>query len=471
MSLDPDDPDEFRAAAHRLLDACLDQFEAARDRPWQPVPGDTSAGYALDRGLGVGEAALAQRLADEVLPHGTGNTHPRFFGWVHGTGLASGLMSELVAATMNANLGGRDHGAVYIERAVIDWARGVFGFPDTASGVLVTGTSQATVIALACARLRALGPGVRQHGQGAARLTTYAGAGVHNATKKALELLGIGGGNLRCLPETRSGVDIPAMRAAIAADRADGAQPFAIIGSAGTVDLGRFDDLHALADLARDEGLWLHVDGAFGAWTRLAGTPWAGLTDGIDRADSLACDFHKWMYVPYECGMVLVRDEAAHRGAFAARPSYLAGQARGLAGGEPWFCDYGTDLSRGNRALKVWAALVAYGPDRLGAAIADNCAGAAQMGALVSDDPHMALLAPVVSNLCVFTADARLDAGAQSALNIRIAQDLQLSGAAVFSTVAIDGITALRAAITNHRTRPKDVAHAIAAVARARDAG
>lgn len=471
-SLDPEDAAGFRRAAHALLDACLDRLEGARDHPWQPVPEAVKAGYRLDGDdTGQGEAALARRLASDVLPHGTGNTHPRFFGWVHGTGLASGLLSEMVAATMNANLGGRDHGAIYIERAVIDWARGVFGFPQGASGVLVTGTSQATVIALAAARVRALGPDMRKAGQGAARLTAYAGAGAHNAVKKALELLGIGSGNLRAIPETDRGMDPAALRAAIAADRAAGARPFAVIGTAGSVDLGRFDDLHALADIARDEGLWLHVDGAFGAWARLAGDPWQGLVMGIERADSLACDFHKWMYVPYDCGLVLIRDEAAHRAAFAARPSYLEGQDRGLAGGDPWFCDYGTDLSRGNRALRVWSALVAYGPGRLGAAIADNCARAAQMGALVRADPHMRLMAPVISNLCVFTADTRLPPGAQGALNTRIAQDLQLSGEAVFSTVTIDGITALRAAIANHRTRPEDVAQAIAAVARARDAG
>lgn len=473
--LDPEDPAAFRRAAHALLDACLDRLEGARDHPWQPVPEAVKAGYRLDGkgqdGKGLGETTLAQRLAADVLPHGTGNTHPRFFGWVHGTGLASGLMSEMVAATMNANLGGRDHGAIYVERAVIDWSRGVFGFPETASGVLVTGTSQATVIALAAARVRALGQQVRKTGQGTARLTAYAGAGVHNATKKALELLGIGSDNLRAIPETDAGMDTQALQAAIAADRAAGAMPFAVIGTAGSVDLGRFDDLNALADIARDQGLWLHVDGAFGAWARIAGAPWSDLVAGIDRADSLACDFHKWMYVPYDCGLVLIRDEAAHRAAFAARPSYLEGQDRGLAGGDPWYCDYGVDLSRGNRALKVWSALVAYGPERLGAAIADNCARAAQMGELVAADPHMRLMAPVVSNLCVFTADTRLPADRQSALNTAIAQDLQLSGDAVFSTVTIDGITALRAAITNHRTRPEDVVQAITAVAHARDAG
>ncbi|MDU8912185.1 pyridoxal phosphate-dependent decarboxylase family protein [Aestuariicoccus sp. MJ-SS9] len=464
---DPQDWDAFRRAAHDLLDRCLTRLENAADHPWQPVPEEVRAGYAIGPAQGD-ETALARRLASEVMPYATGNTHPRFFGWVHGSGLATGLMSEMVAATMNANVGGRDHGAVYMERAVIDWARGVFGFPEGASGILVTGTSQATVIALQAARVRALGPEMRRTGQGAARLTAYAGASVHSSTAKALELLGVGTENLRQIPDGARGMDMGALRAAIAADRAAGAQPFALVGTAGAVDTGQFDDLDALADVAVDEGLWLHVDGAFGAWVVLAGDDLAALAHGIGRADSLACDFHKWMYVPYDCGLALIRDEAAHRAAFAVRPSYLEGQDRGLAGGDPWFCDYGIDLSRGNRALKVWSALTTYGPERLGAAIARNCAQARLMGDLVSGQSHMALLAPVVSNLCVFTADTWLDPAAQSALNRRIAQDLQLSGQAVFSTTDIGGVTGLRAAIVNHRTTKADIHTAIAAVAQAR---
>lgn len=461
-SLDPDDWDAFRAAAHELLDACLDQLADARNRPWQPVPNDTKTAYALD-GSGHGEAATAQRLANEMLPYGTGNTHPRFFGWVHGTGLASGVLSEMVAATINANSGGRDHGMIYVERAVLDWTRRVMGFPDTSSGVLVTGTSQATVIALAAARLRALGPEVRSQGQ-TTRLTAYAGAGVHNATRKAIELLGIGADNLRKIPETDTGMDVDALREAVEEDRKAGATPFALIGTAGSVDFGRFDDLNLLADVAAEEKLWLHVDGAFGAWTRLADQPYHGLTDGIGRADSLACDFHKWMYVPYDCGLCLIRDEAEHRAAFAARPSYLAPQKEGLAGGDPWYCDYGIDLSRGNRALKVWTAIESYGADGFGRAITGNCEAARHMGALVDAAPHMKLMAPVISNLCVFTADAALPPEAQSDLNSRIARELQLEGVAVFSTTLADGITCLRAAITNHRTTLDDVEQAVQSV-------
>ncbi|MDN5789137.1 pyridoxal-dependent decarboxylase, partial [Pseudorhodobacter sp.] len=381
--LDPQDWQVFRDSAHTLLNACIDHLQTAEAHPWQPVPEAVKTGYAITA-QGADESVVSARLIAEMLPYGTGNTHPGFFGWVHGSGLASGLMSEMVAATINANCGGRDHGMTYVERAVIDWARGVFGFPDTASGVLVSGTSQATVIALSTARLRALGPEVRAKGNAGAALVAYAGAGAHNAARKAVELLGLGHDNLRRIAEGPGGMNVAALREAIAADKQAGKRPFAIIATAGSVDVGRFDDLHALADLAAETGLWLHIDGAFGAWTRLAEEPWRGLSDGIERADSLACDFHKWMYVPYDCGLVLIRDQAEHRAAFAARPAYLAVQEAGVGGGDPWYCDYGIDLSRGNRALKVWTALETYGAERLGAAITLNCELAARMGARVT---------------------------------------------------------------------------------------
>ena len=466
--LDPQDWKAFRTAAHQMLDICIDQLAEAESHPWQPVPDTIRDAYQLtDAAGGVGAAELVARLQSQVLPYGTGNTHPRFFGWVHGTGLAEGLISEMVAATLNSNCGGRDHGMVYMERAVIDWARRQMGFPETASGILVAGTSQATVLALAAARERVMGPGFRANGLEGERLTIYAGEGVHNSLHKAMELLGLGRNNLRVIPKTSNGFDPDQLSKIINDDRAAGARPLAIVGTAGSVDFGEFDDLSSLATLAHQEDLWFHVDGAFGAWTRLAEPPWRDLGAGIELADSLSCDFHKWMYVPYDCGLCLIRDETRHRAAFASRPSYLEALETGLAGGDPWFCDYGTDLSRGNRALKVWVALQSHGTAGMGNAITANCRAAAQMGAWVEAHPSMKLASPVVSNLCVFTADARRDATAQSTLNIAIAQKLQLDGIAVFSTVKNDGVTYLRAAITNHRTRSEDIKHAMGAVAKA----
>ncbi|GHD32265.1 pyridoxal phosphate-dependent decarboxylase family protein [Halioglobus pacificus] len=466
-TLDPENWDDFRAQAHAMLDAALDHIAGARDKPWRPVPSDLGQRYAIpeDADSGLPPEQLVEKIRRHVLPHHGGNTHPRFWGWVQGTGLASDVMAAIASTAINGNLGGRHHGANEMEREVIDWTRRVMGMPEGSSGVFVTGTSQATVLAFQAARVKAI-KGLRTRGQAGVRLTAYAAAGVHNATKKALEALGIGSDNLRLVPLMDGKPDPTALRDMLAKDRADGALPFLLIGTAGSVDVGAFDDLNTLADLAEAEQLWLHVDGAFGAWTRLADEPWRSLSDGIGRADSLALDFHKWMYVGYDCGLVLMRDEEAHRAAFAARPDYLQGADTGLAGGEPWFCDYGIDLSRGNRAIKVWCALQMYGQAAFAEAITDNCQRAAQLGELVQAEPAMALGAPVISNVCVFTARSDLDSNAQSTLNAHIAQTLQDSGTAVFSTTKIGGTTLLRAAITNHRTTADDVTAAIAAVAR-----
>lgn len=471
--LDPVDWKVFRREALEVLNACVDHLASAREHPWQPMRAtDRDAVRLGEAALGIGTDRLANELVHNVLPFATGNIHPRFFGWVHGTGLASGLLAEIVAATMNSNCGGRDHGAVYVEREVIDWCRRCFDFPAQASGVLVSGTSQATVVALAAARLWALGDDSRRDGiPGGERLVAYGSMGLHNAASKALELLGLGSRALRTVRTDPDGrMDMAALAQCVADDRRAGLRPFCVIGTAGSVDLGSFDDFDQLADFCSREGLWFHVDGAFGAWARLANAPWNSLVDGIQRADSLAFDFHKWMYVQYDCGAVLIRDEATHRAAFAARPAYLAGHSEGLAGGEPWYCDYGVDLSRGFRALKVWAALRAHGSIALGEAITRNCEQAARMSLAVQTTPGLRLVVPVRLNVCCFSA-APVDwpGGVQDALNVWIAQSLQLAGDTVFSTTRVHGRTVLRAAIVNHRTCDADVVHAVAAVARMRE--
>lgn len=467
--LDPADWEDFRRNAHNVLDACVDALAHSRERPWRPMEESLRAKLALGDAMdGAGLEALADELIQDILPHATGNTHPRFFGWVHGSGLAACVLAEMVAATMNSNCGGRDHGAVYVERAVIEWCRRCFGLPKGASGVLVTGTSQATVVALATARLKALGEATRQNGvQGEPKLTAYAREGAHSSIVKTLELIGLGSSALRRVPldaDTGS-MDLAALRHRVAEDRAKGFKPYCVIGTAGSVDTGDFDDFNALSDFCRHEDIWLHIDGAFGAWVCLAQEPWKSLASGLHKADSIACDFHKWMFVQYSCGVALIRDEKTHRAAFASRPAYLIGRQQGLAGGDPWFCDYGVDLSRGFLALKVWSALRAYGAKRLGEAITRDCQLAALMGRLVDASPDLRLASPVRMNICCFSAAPHcLDVARQSAFNLLLAEELQLDGEAVFSTTCVDRRTVLRAAIVNHRTCEADIHEVIAAV-------
>ncbi len=469
-TLDPSDWDAYRADLHALVDAAVDQLEGIRDRPWRPFPDDDADAVALgnaERGRGL--AATMTALRERILRHHGGNVHPRFYGWVQGTGNAAALAADVVASTMNANVGGRDHAAVHVERDVLAWTKATFGFPADASGVLVTGTSQATVVALAVARDRALA----RHGEAArGRLRLYAADAAHVAVAKAGRLVGLADEQIVRIPADDAGrLDPTALAAALRDGRAAGAVPMAVVASAGSVDVGAVDDLHAIADVAAREDAWLHVDGAFGAWLALAGPPYDALVRGIERADSLATDFHKWMSVQYDVAVALVRDGDAHRTTFAANAAYLRPQGRGIAGGQPWFADYGTDLSRGFRALKVWATLYAYGRDALGATIRANCDLARRMEARVAATPGLAVARPVASNVCTFRPDPAafgappLDADDEDRLVTRVAHEAQRSDDAIVSTTRVDGRRAFRAAIVNHRAAEADVDATVDAIA------
>jgi aromatic-L-amino-acid/L-tryptophan decarboxylase len=453
-ALEPDDRGAFRALAHRLLDDMLDDLAHRRDRPlWQPIPEAARAPYreASPRGP-TPLAALREQFLATILPYATGNTHPGFMGWVHGGGTALGMVAEMLAAGLNANLGGRDHVPVEVERQVIRWAAEWFGFPGDSSGLLVTGSSMANLIAVLCARHRALGPAVRRDGVGGHRLTAYAGVSAHACVARAMEIAGLGGAALRRVPlDDAFRVDLGALADLVAADRAAGAQPFLIVGTAGTVDVGAVDDLEALADRAAAEGAWFHVDGAFGALGILSPAI-APLLAGIERADSIAFDFHKWGQVPYDAGCVLVRDRRLHEETFATPAAYLRREDRGLAGGAPWFCDYGPDLSRGFRALKVWLTVKHFGADRLGAVMAEHCRLAQLLASRVDAEPALERLAPVALNVVCFAHRGG------DALNRAIAVALQEGGEVAPSTTTIGGRLALRAAIVNHRTGERDVA-------------
>ncbi len=488
-SLDPGDWEAYRRVLHEAVDGVVDDMARVRDDPaWRPVPDAVKA--ALRAPLPRGSEALADVLAqfDELIrPYPTGNRHPRFFGWVHGAGNAAGVLADLLAAGMNANVGGREHAAVYVERAVIAWFVELFGFPRTASGVLTTGTSMGNLLAVVAARDHANASGDipgrftgnvaarltgdvagrltgdvarRLTGDVAGRLTGYAAAGVHDSVAKAFHIAGLGRDALRAIAvDERFAIDVHALRERVAADRAAGERPFLVVATAGSVDTGAFDPLAALADLCAEEGLWLHVDGAFGALA-IASPAHAHLVAGIERADSLAFDAHKWLQVPYAAGCVLFRDERAHRAAFASSPHYLARAERGAAAGAPWFADYGLELSREFRALKIWFTLKHYGIERLGVSIARTCELAAALGERVERSEDLELLAPVMLNVVCFRWNppgAARDDAALDALNEAIAIAVQESGAAVPSTTRVHGKRALRVCIVNHRTREDDL--------------
>jgi aromatic-L-amino-acid/L-tryptophan decarboxylase len=463
-TLDPQNWDDIRAQGHRMLDDMLDYAANIRERPvWSPIPNAVRAQFRAELPrTPTGLDEVYREFTDSIVPYATGNVHPGFMGWVHGGGSAVGMLAEMLAAGLNANLGGRDHIPIEVERQIVEWTRSMFGFPEGASGIFVTGTSMANLMAVLVARTAALGQSVRQRGVSdeGASLTAYTSTAAHGCISKAMDLAGFGSDALRCIATDQyHRIDVAALRARIASDRSAGLKPFLVVGSVGTVDIGAIDDLVALSALCREQGLWFHVDGAYGALGILS-PALAPLLAGIESADSIALDFHKWGQVPYDAGFLLVRDGEQHRATFAAPAAYLRRETRGLSAGSPWPCDLGPDLSRGFRALKTWFTLKTYGTEKLGAIITRTCALAGYLEARILAEPRLELLAPVQLNIVCF----RYRAADANQVNGDIVMDIQESGIAVPSTTILDGQLAIRAAIVNHRTDTCDIDALIAAV-------
>jgi len=456
-SLDPVDWKAFREHAHRMLDDILDYTENIRTRPvWQPIPDDVRERFHAS--LPVRPSLLADvhgEFMKHILPFAVGNVHPGFMGWVQGGGTPVGTLAEMLAAGLNANLGGRDQIPIEVERQITRWMQVIFGFPETATGLFVTGTSMANFIAAVVARDAAMAFDVRRGGLKAAprRLTAYASTEVHGCIGKAMDLCGIGSDALRLIPsDGRGRMDVAALAKKIGEDRVAGLAPFLVVGTAGTVDTGAIDDLASIANLAHREKLWFHVDGAYGALAMLA-PDLAPKLAGIEQADSLAFDFHKWGQVPYDAGFILVRDGDLQRKAFAASSAYLRRETRGLAAGSHWPCDYGPDLSRGFRALKTWFTLKVYGTQAIGSSISRTCELARRLEHQIANASELELLAPVELNIVCFryrTDDA-------DSINAQIVVELQESGEVAPSTTTINGCVAIRAAIVNHRTEESDI--------------
>jgi len=449
-SLDPLDWDAFRRTAHRALDTMIDDLASVEDRPvWQNMPDDLRGRFREDLPrTGSDLDDLLEDVRIDIAPYVTGNRHPLFMGWVHGAGTPVGMIAEMIAAGLNANCGGRDHVGIEVEKQVTRWAAQLFDFPQTASGVFVTGTSMANFLGLLIARTQTLGKESRAIGQRDVRLTIYAAEGAHGCVAQALEMAGIGSDALRTIPTDGAGGLIPdALDAAIMDDWDRGFRPMMIVGTAGSVNTGSIDPLDAVADIARRHGLWFHIDGAFGALAALS-PDLKPMLAGIERADSIAFDFHKWAHVPYDAGFLLVKDAEAHRHSFSDANAYLQRAPRGIAAGDIWPCDLGPDLSRGSRAFKTWFAFRALGADRIGESIARCCRVAAHLEASLRASPLFEVVAPANLNIVCW----RLAKGHDDALNNEITMDLHESGLAVPSMTTIEGRPAIRAAIVNHRT-------------------
>lgn len=468
-SLDPQDWAEFRALAHRAVDDMLDQVQAVRERPvWQPPPPEAIARFhqPVPR-LPQGSAAAYEDFRAWVQPWQMGNTHPRFWAWFMGNGTPFGALADYLAASLNPNMGGGNHIGNQVELQVVDWCREMLGFQEGAGGLLVSGGSMANLVGLAVARTAGAGVDVRQHGVAAIPrpLRFYASTEVHSCIQKALELMGHGADALVKIPvDERYRIRIDSLAARIATDRAAGLKPCAVIGNAGTINTGSVDDLDAMAALCQREQLWFHVDGAIGAVLAISPRH-RSLVAGIERADSVALDLHKWLHMPFEAGCVLVRNTEQHRSTFALTPAYLKHAERGIAGGGHWFSDYGVQLSRGFKALKIWLSFKEHGIDRFARMIERNIDQAQTLCRLIGREPELELMAAAPLNIVCFRYRAPGRSAAElDALNEELLIRLHESGVAVPSYTTLQGRYCLRVAICNHRTRDEDLEMLVAAV-------
>ena len=460
-TLDPQDWEAFGALAHEMVDLMIDVQRTVRERPvWRPVPDRVDARFREGRPMeGRGADAAYRDFVELVLPYPTGNDHPRFWGWAGGTGSPTGMMAEMLAAGMNSVAGIFDDGAARVERQVVDWMKAALGLPDEAGGVLTSGGSVANLIGLAVGRDARSGYDVSSRGVGAepGKLVFYVSAETHSSMFKSAKLLGLGQDASRVIRvDDRLRMDVGALERAIERDRGAGLRPFAVVGTAGTINTGAVDDLRAIATLAEREGLWFHVDGAFGALAALSPTT-RDRVAGLERADSIAFDFHKWMYVPYEAGCVLVRDTEAHRATFAVHADYLKPLARGTGAQSDSTNLKSPQLSRGFKALKVWMTLKEHGFEKFGRLVAQNVAQAEYLGALIERSPDLELVAPVGLNVVPFRfAPPGFEEGALDELNREILMRIQERGIAVPSSTYVRGRFTIRVCICNHRSRRED---------------
>jgi len=462
-TLDPENWDDMRQLAHRMVDDALDYIESARERPvWTPVPDQVAQDLTTPAPVGASNPAqVYAEFLEKIMPYNLHTNHPRFWAWYMGSGNVTGALADFLAAVLNPNVGGINHVAPLVEQQVIGWIKDMMNFPKSSSGLLTSGASMANFTALTVARNTRCGYDVRKDGVRAApgMLTVYASTEIHSCNQKAIETLGLGSDGLRQVRVNEDySIDLEALEQQIAADRAAGMVPFCVIATAGTINTGAIDDMNAIADLCEREKLWFHVDGAIGAVAVLAENVRDQLA-GMERADSIALDLHKWMHIPFEAGCVVVRDSSAHRDSFALVPEYLQRDedGGGLASGNVWFSDYGLQLTRQFRALKVWMSIKEHGLARFGRMIARNVEQAHYLGRLVEQTPELELTGPIGLDIVCFRYNpGGLDTEELNQLNRKLLINLQEGGVAAPSYTTLNGAYCLRVAISNHRSRFED---------------
>ncbi len=459
--LDPADWEETRRLAHQMVDDAIDYYRNIKDQPaWEEMPESTKSKFSFDvprNGSSLEE--IYEDFKTDILPYPMKTAHPRFWGWYMGNGSFTGALADFLTSVINSNAGGGNQVAGVLETQVINWMKEIMDYPSHASGILLSGGSMANFVGLAMARHSKAGFDVRKQGlvNGETNMTVYASSEVHSCNQKSIELLGLGSNQLRLIPVQKDfTMNTSRLVQAITEDRKEGFKPICVIASAGTVNTGAIDDLEEIAEICESENMWFHVDGAIGAVAVLSKTG-RKLLRGIEKSDSVAMDLHKWLHVPFEAGCTLVKNSKIHHDTFSLVPEYLAKNQRGLASGTNWYSEYGLQLSRRMRALKIWMSIRENGSIKFGDLIERNIHQAKYLASLVNKEHSLELMAPVVLDIVCFRfVHVALSPEQHHDLNREILARLHESGVAVPSYTTLHGIYCLRVAIANYRSTYAD---------------
>ncbi|MDZ7781036.1 MAG: aminotransferase class I/II-fold pyridoxal phosphate-dependent enzyme [Gemmatimonadota bacterium] len=459
LSLDPDRMLELASLVSRLT------VERLRDLPeeaaWKGARRSDLdprlAGPAPEAGTSCEE--VVERVFRDVLPYAARVDHPRFFAFVPSSGTWPGVLADFMSAGHNVFQGTwlGSSGPSTLELVVVDWFREWIGYPEGAGGLFTSGGSAASLDALVAAREAAGAP---------ERATVYMSDQSHTALVRAARIVGVRPENVRMIPSDDGyRIDLEALRRTVAEDRAEGKNPVAICANAGTTNTGAVDPIGDLADLCAELGIWLHVDAAYGGFAILTERGKAALA-GLERADSIAMDAHKWLYQPFEAGCLMVRDVRGLERAFSVRPEYLQDADWGTE--NPNFGDRGLQLSRSFRALKVWMSIQTFGLGAFRRAVDRTLDLAERAEAFIRDSPVLELLQPASLGIVCFRVrpSEAADAEELEALNERVRTEIVNSGLAMMSSTRLRGTYALRLCILNHTTSWDDVRRTLEATER-----
>jgi aromatic-L-amino-acid decarboxylase len=460
--------EQFCSLGHDLVNWIAGLLASMRTRPVTPAESPAEVRAVLDSERDLPEArsdpgVLLQRAAELLFDHSLFNGHPRFYGYITSSAAPIGMLADLLAAAVNANVGAWKLSpmATEMEAQVIRWIAQFIGYPADCGGLLVSGGNIANLTCFLAARTAQAGWEVRKQGvAGGPRLLAYASTETHTWIQKAADLAGLGTDSIRWIStDRRQRIDLAALEDQYRKDVKQGYLPFLVVGSAGTVSTGAVDPLPQLAAFCNEHKLWFHVDGAYGAFA--AGVPQADMDlEGIRLADSVAVDPHKWLYAPLEAGCVLVRNPTALRDAFSYHPAYYSFESKAVN-----FFDLGPQNSRGFRALKVWLAFQHAGAAGYREMIQDDIALARHLYGLADSHPELEALTHNLSITTLRYVPPEVGSSPGSAqteeylnrLNQRLQESIENSGEAFLSNAVVDGKYALRLCIVNFRTSAADI--------------